>query len=100
MEMGCWACWGECDGEVDADRRVSGEVENDLVDGPEGLPRRANFVNVPWGAKLSRTRKQISAAVQTRPENAEEGDIPPIAVQASRDSVGNRENLDHMLIPV
>ena len=47
---------------VDADRRVSGEVENDLVDGLEGLPRHANFV----GGLSSRARGNESAWLSDR----------------------------------
>ena len=54
------------DCEVNADRSGSGGVETDLVDRSEGLPRGANIVNVPWGAKPSPARKQISVAVQAR----------------------------------
>ena len=98
MDVGLVEECAGSDGEVGADRSVSGEVENDLVNGSEGLPRRANFVNVPGGAKLSHAQKRISVAVQVRQENAE-GGIPPIAVQASRDSAESRENLGHTLIP-
>ena len=89
------------DSEVDADRSVSGEVEHDLVlvDGSEGLPRRANFVNVPWGAKLPQAQKRADVAVQAKPENAEESDIPSIAAQASGGSVESRGNLGHSVEP-
>jgi len=60
------------------------------VDGSEGLPRYVNFV----GVLSSRARGNKSARlVQAIQENAEEGDIPPIVVQASRVSVKSRENL-------
>ena len=87
------------DSEVDADWSVSGDVEHYLVEGSERLPRRANFVNVPWGAKLPRAQKRVNMAVQARPENAEERDMPSIAAQASRGSVESRRNLGHYVEP-
>ncbi len=79
------------DSEIDADRSVSGEVEHDLVpvDGSEGLPRRANFVNVPWGARLPQAQKRANMAVQAKPENAEEGDMSSITARASRGNLGH-----------
>lgn len=87
------------DSEVDADRCVSSEVEHSPVYGSEGLPRRANFVNVPWGARLPRAQKRVNRATHARPENTEEADIPPVAPQASRGSVESGGNLGHHVEP-
>ena len=89
------------DSEVDADRSVWGEVEHDLVPvgGSERLPRRANFVNVPWGAKLPQAQKRADLAVQAKPENVGGDDISSITAQASGDSVESRGNLDHYVEP-
>jgi len=84
------------DSEVDTDRSVSVDVEHDPVVGSEGLPRRANFVNVPWGARLPQAQKRLNTVVQTRPENKGEGDIPPRAAQGAE----RGGNLGHYVEPV
>jgi hypothetical protein len=85
--------------EVDVDRSMLGEVKHDLVEGSEGLPRRANFVNVPWGAKLPQAQKRVNMVVQAGPGNKAEGDTP-IAAQVSKGSVERRGNLGHCVEPV
>ena len=85
------------DSEVDVDRSVSREVEHGLVEGSEGLLRRANFVNVPWGTKLPQAQKRFNLVVQNRPE---EDDITPVAARPSRSSVEHSRNVSHHVEPV
>lgn len=86
------------DSDVDERRSVSMEEEHDLVDGSEKLPQRANFVNVPWGAKLPQARKRASIIIQTtKPEDEEEDDIPPIAARLSRGGAERNQNLGHQV---
>ena len=84
------------DSEVDMSRSISREVEGGLVEGSEGLPRRANFVNVPWGAKLPQAQKRVTMVVQTtKQENEGEEGTPPIAAQLSRGGAEHSGNLGH-----
>jgi hypothetical protein len=84
---------GEVDDDDDADRRRSvlgegdGDGDGDGGGASEGLPRRGNFVNVPWGAKLPQAQKRVNVVVQP-----EEGRIPPNEDQASSGRVESRGN--------
>ena len=85
------------DSEVDADRGVWKEVEHGPVEESEGLPRRANFVNVPWGAKLPQVQKRVNMAVQATPGGEGEGDVP---ARSSRGSIERSRNLGDHVEPV
>jgi hypothetical protein len=81
------------EGEVEEEEEGKGkDQEVERMPAEEGLPRRANFVNVPWGAKLPRAQKRH--IVQHQP-----GCVLPVAVR-QLDGAGSQHGYYHHVEPV